>query len=90
MNSKHIQNLRTAILNNKLTGTEVRILFYLIGLSRTATMVSQQLNLPQPTVSRAVSKLQKMGLIQTDRIEGRNRFFICNLDMLPTNKGERR
>lgn len=90
MNSKHIQNLRTAILNNKLTGTEVRILFYLIDLSRTATMVSQQLDLPQPTVSRAVSKLQKMGLIQTDRIEGRNRFFICNLDMLPTNKGERR
>lgn len=88
MNSRHIQNLRTAILNNKLTGTEVRILFYLIDLSKTATMVSQELKLPQPTVSRAVSKLQKMGLIQTDRIEGRNRFFVCNLDALPADKGD--
>lgn len=88
MNSKHIQKLRAAILNNKLTGTEVRILFYLIGLSRTATMVSQELGVPQPTTARAVGKLQQLGLIQTDRIEGRNRFFVCNLDALPTDKGE--
>ena len=88
MNAKHIQNLRTVILNNKLTGTEVRILFYLIGLSRTATMIAREVGAPQPTVARAVGKLQKLGLIQTDRIEGRNRFFVCNLDALPTNKGE--
>lgn len=88
MTSKYVHRLRRAILDNDLTNTETKIFFYLLDTSRTSTMLAKELSIPQPTIGKATSKLQKLGLLKVDRIEGRNKFLSANLDALPADKGD--
>lgn len=88
MTSKYVHRLRRIVLDNDLTNTETKIFFYLLDTSRTSTMLAAELKIPQPTIGKATSKLQKLGLLKVDRIEGRNKFLSANLDALPADKGE--
>lgn len=87
MTSKYVHRIRRAVLENSLTNTETRIFFYLMDTSKTGTMLSKELGLPQPTIAKATSKLQKLGLLTVDRVEGRNKFLTADLDALPTDEG---
>jgi len=89
MGSKYLRILRQIVLNNQLTNIETRIFFYLIGESRTATMLASELGIAQPTAAKATSKLQKSGLLKVSKIEGRNKFLTANLDnLLKAERGE--
>ena len=85
MTSKYVHRLRRAVLDNDLSGIQTKIFFFLIENPLTAAMIARQLEIPQPTVSKAVIELQKLDLLRVDRIEGRNKFLIANLDTLPSD-----
>jgi len=87
MGSKYLRILRQIVLNNQLTNIETRIFFYLIGESRTATMLASELGIAQPTASKAATKLQKLGLLREDRTEGRNRFLTSSFGISSTGEG---
>lgn len=82
MTSKYVVRLRSIFLENDLTGIQAKILFLLIENPLTASMAARQLNIPQATASRACTGLQKMGLLTVDRVEGRNKFLVTDLDAL--------
>ncbi len=82
MGSKYLRILRQIVLDNRLTNVETKIFFYLIGESRTATMLAEELGIAQPTASKAAVRLQKLSLLKEDRTEGRNKFLTANLDNL--------
>ena len=77
MTSKYVNALRTIFLENDLSATQAKVLFFLIENPQTTAMIARQLDIPQATVSRACIGLQKIGVLRVDRIEGRNKFLVA-------------
>lgn len=77
MDSKYLVYLANANLN----GTEYKIILLLLTKSYTATQVSNELKIMEQNKARYFKKLNGMGLIEVDHIEGRNKYYRAVTDM---------
>ena len=69
------ENYIELIANSDLTATGYKVLLMFISDSLTQAQVAERLGLHRQNVNRIITDLKGKGLIEIDRIEGRNHFF---------------
>lgn len=77
--TKELRQLRRIILNSALSGTEVRVYFYLLGHCETATDVSDSLGVPLVSVLKSLKKLRSLGLVEQIDTVGRSKILTAVL-----------
>ena len=77
--TKELRQLRRIILNSALSGTEVRVFFYLLGHCETATDVSDSLGVPLVSVLKSLKKLRSLGLVEQVDTVGRSKILTAVL-----------
>lgn len=77
--TKELRQLRRIILNSALSGTEVRVYFYLLGHCETATDVSDSLGVPLVSVLKSLKKLRLLGLVEQVDTVGRSKILTAVL-----------
>lgn len=71
----------SSIAKCSLTPTEYKcILILLEHEDCMQTYIADELEISRQNINRAITKLEKIGIIKRNRIEGRNIFFKVNLD----------
>lgn len=73
--TKELRQLRRIILSSALSGTEVRVYFYLLGHCETATDVSEILEIPLVSVLKSIKKLRSLGLVEQVDTVGRSKIL---------------
>lgn len=74
-------NYFSSISKFKLTPCEYRCLMLLLeGKEYTKTQIGQVLGIVPQNIGKAMLHLEKIGLVEKTRVEGRNAFFTVNLN----------
>ena len=77
MDSKYLLHLAGADLKT----TEYKIILMLLTKSYTASQLAAELGIMKQNKNRYIKRLKTMGLIQIERIEGRNVFYRAVTDI---------
>ena len=77
--TKELRQLRRIILNSALSGTEVRIYFFLLERRETATNISETLEIPLVSVLKSIKKLRSLGLVAQVDVVGRAKILTAVL-----------